>query len=1321
MELDCVTAHEGGEEDFEVPCILHRDIKNVQRILAEREGANGMGELFVKYKGMSYRWCEWVPKDAVLQTDNGRSLYEREKPGSEPSFDAAYLKIEKILDTKTVDNQKLFLVKWQNLDYDELSWEPAESLNSEEALRTFKRWTRMPSLSERFEPKTDGERKWEWIKDFPSSKNGKKLVPYQVKGVNLIIRGMCSGQNMLVADEIGRTEQVCAFLRFLNVCERIQGLFLIVTKLESIESWERELKEWTDSKILSYYGIEERRKAMRKYEFYHPGALPRFNVLITTCEWLVREPDLFQAFTWQVLIVDMIGSLSVLEMCSQLKPKFAILLQNSLGKPTLQELELVIKFLDRQGTFAGREKDYARLSDSDKLVELVSFMRPYTLMRSQDELLHAYKIPNEMIIECDMTEHQIGYYQAIFQRHKNWMTNPIAVWNRNNMKNVFQTIRRICNHPYLVRGAESEILQARRIESSSDSKIICDTMINASGKLMFLDALLMQTREKRRRVAVFSATSEMLDILADYLRFRHYFYEKFDGTLRGDDLAEAIERFNARNSPDFVCLVQISDMRIVFERVDVIVIYDGTWNMWSDIHFIMNCVPFREGVSVYRLITEGSIEATLFDRDYARSLLTKMDYALSQPHKLEEIDSVLKIGVLTASDLRPPDKEGFDSKIARSWHVFYGDIEPTVQKHEPLVSDNDEGPINFDSPELWDNFVPVIDEERYEKEVSIAQRCVMRRQGRAVRRGERDENTIWREVRFIDDCVTPVNSILLWTPDDQTKAFRVFCRFGWGRWNAIKQASSCQVPTREIRAFSYAVLEFLLDKATKQHPIIELIFKSAIAVDINDLKRQFLVIGRDVILSCIGDNADRYLDVLSDMALLNGLVGTCPSPPEDIVMPDLPPLCENWDRSDDQQLLFAAFSDGFGEYYHIHSDEGLSQELLNQRVVKILNKLKKFFITFKSARGKTLSFDHATLKKAVSVWSSEEQKNLIYYLVNYGYTTPEDFARVLGTRRSPEDVDSFVNIVFFVCNGVTEYINDLAEGLTPSVVKQISERVPFFRIARGLCENKKLAYDDSLVVQTISESGFLEIYETVYLVSRFGREKLETKLIDFVLDLAGVSRSKLRLSADRSRVIQEKETPKERTPRVHPTPEFETDEDGNVILPLCLSGSLHLISLGRVVFDRPGFHSARYIYTDGFCTERLYPSTLNPTERVWYRSLIIDRGGYEPVFRVEMKDNPSVFYETSTPSATWLHVVRDVNTAKKNLGLSHSERVTISGPECYGLAIPFVMLQIQKLPDAEKCRGYVFRSPDQPFDIPGRRKRTTSKELPVEIIENEEE
>ena len=88
----------------------------------------------------------------------------------------------------------------------------------------------------------------------------------------------------------------------------------------------------------------------------------------------------------------------------------------------------------------------------------------------------------------------------------------------------------VCNHPYLVKGLEDEIC-----ENTSDPAELAELFINCSGKFVLLDKLLPKLQAGGHRVLIFSQMVRVLDLLADYLRFRHYHFERLDGGIRGHD------------------------------------------------------------------------------------------------------------------------------------------------------------------------------------------------------------------------------------------------------------------------------------------------------------------------------------------------------------------------------------------------------------------------------------------------------------------------------------------------------------------------------------------------------------------------------------------------------------------------------------------------------------------------------------------------------------------------------------------------------------------------------------------------------------------
>jgi hypothetical protein len=71
-----------------------------------------------------------------------------------------------------------------------------------------------------------------------------------------------------------------------------------------------------------------------------------------------------------------------------------------------------------------------------------------------------------------------------------------------------------------------------------------------------------------------------------------------------------------------------------------------------------------------------------------------------------------------------------------------------------------------------------------------------------------------------------------------------------------------------------------------------------------------------------------------------------------------------------------------------------------------------------------------------------------------------------------------------------------------------------------------------------------------------------------------------------------------------------------------LGPSATVVSLGRLVPDRPGFHSKLYMLPVGFRSHRMYASYTVPHRRVSYTCEIHDAGD-APLFKLTAEDAPT--------------------------------------------------------------------------------------------------
>lgn len=128
--------------------------------------------------------------------------------------------------------------------------------------------------------------------------------------------------------------------------------------------------------------------------------------------------------------------------------------------------------------------------------------------------------------------------------------------------------KKIVNHPYLVHCPLNDAGLPK----------IDEDLINNSGKLLVLDAMLKKLKAGGHKVLLFSTWTQILDMIEDYLELRDYRYCRLDGNRKIEDRKENIKLFNSDpNVFLFLVSTRAGGVGLNLAAADTVIIYDSDW------------------------------------------------------------------------------------------------------------------------------------------------------------------------------------------------------------------------------------------------------------------------------------------------------------------------------------------------------------------------------------------------------------------------------------------------------------------------------------------------------------------------------------------------------------------------------------------------------------------------------------------------------------------------------------------------------------------------------------------------------------------------
>ena len=244
-------------------------------------------------------------------------------------------------------------------------------------------------------------------------------------------------------------------------------------------------------------------------------------------------------------------------------------------------------------------------------VVLRDLINPYLLRRMKNDVAADLPRKSEQVLFCKLTTTQRKAYEEFIGSND---MESIFAGKRQVLYGV-DILRKICNHPDLV---HREILQRKaNYHYGAESK---------SGKMKVVKALLELWKRQGHRTLLFSQTRQMLDILERFVRdIGGLEYRRMDGGTTIGIRQTIVDEFNTNRDIDvFLLTTRVGGLGINLTGADRVIIFDPDWNPSTDVQARERAwrLGQKREVTIYRLMTSGTIEEKIYHRQIFKQFLT---------------------------------------------------------------------------------------------------------------------------------------------------------------------------------------------------------------------------------------------------------------------------------------------------------------------------------------------------------------------------------------------------------------------------------------------------------------------------------------------------------------------------------------------------------------------------------------------------------------------------------------------------------------------------------------------------------------------------
>ncbi|XP_025152483.1 DNA repair and recombination protein RAD54B isoform X1 [Harpegnathos saltator] len=433
---------------------------------------------------------------------------------------------------------------------------------------------------------------------------------------------------------------------------------LILAPSSLCDNWKKEFAKWLGCHRVSPFVVDGKNKPK---DF---TSRPRNSVMIISYEMFIRCHMEINEIAFDLIVCDeghrlKNSNIKAAKLLYEVNCKKRIILTGTPIQNDLKEFYALVDFVNP--SILGTPSEYRNYYEdpivasqsphasddvlslgNERAMELHECTKRFILRRTQETINKYLPCKHEMVLFCSLSSKQEDLYSLVTDA---WFDRIFTQDKTITHLTIITALKKICNHPSLFTndkgGVLYDALSTRVTPTKHD-----ENFTRYCGKITIVQTLMRNLKNTNEKLVLVSYYTQTLDLLQTVCSVERLKYLRLDGATSTTTRSKVIEQFNTKTDESKILLLsaKAGGVGLNLPGASRLVLFDSDWNPASDMQAMARI--WRDGqkkdVYIYRLLTTGTIEEKIYQRQISKAGLSEFVVDLNHLRSLKLSTEELK-------------------------------------------------------------------------------------------------------------------------------------------------------------------------------------------------------------------------------------------------------------------------------------------------------------------------------------------------------------------------------------------------------------------------------------------------------------------------------------------------------------------------------------------------------------------------------------------------------------------------------------------------------------------------------------------------------